>query len=110
PAPTTPPALEKTPMETAPADKKPATETPAEKATSAVVAPQNTPETASPAAPTKQVEATTPLPMPIVPAAVKMTATDPVLIPPQNAPATATVATPNPKPVQVAAAPKSEEK
>jgi hypothetical protein len=118
PTPTAPPALEKTPMETpppkdapaepAPADKKPTTETPAEKATSAVVAPQKTPEAASPAAPTKQVEAIAPLPMPIVPAAMKMTAAAPALIAPQNAPTIVTVATPNPKPVQVAAVPKLE--
>ena len=106
PAPTAPPALEKIPMETAPAKEAPTETVPSAK-TSTTDKPTVQATSATVAPPVAPVQPAAPQLMPVVPVAVKMTAA-PILIPPQNAPTTASAAEVDPKPVQVAAAPKEE--
>jgi hypothetical protein len=120
PTPTAPPALEMVPhdtapkkaapLETAPAVKKPVTDKSADKATRVVVAASKTPEIIPAVALIPQIEPKPPLPMPIVPEAVEITAAGPILIPPQNCPKQLAAAKPNPPAGEVAALPKVEKK
>jgi hypothetical protein len=108
PTPIAPPALEKVPQETAPAANKPVTEQPAEKTTTVATVSPKTPAEPLPIAPIILVEALMPLPMPVVPTAVKMPSAAPMLVPPQNGEGKPSVETPNPKLAQASAAPKTE--